>query len=333
MSKICFYGWPRRLGGANMERWHSGKLLSEHHEVIYLKDSDKPVFADDVSLLEECDDFATRVDFLNQRERFQWIIDNPDVLIIGMCSGAYRNELPFLDEHNIKNIWVPCMCYAMEPMPIWLHSGILPTHTVFQSQYQQSQFDQIPDLPQSMIHGLYSGFGDKPPKRQAGKTILKLCRPDPAKFANDYWYQCQEIFDKTGYLTRVVGYSQEVEDKIGPPPGCVSVHEARSMPLAEAFAGCPYLFPGFGACVENWPQVAYEALSHGCLPIFEDIGGPSEMNFASRPVSLASIISVWHRLEHNSESLFRSFYSSAAANVKWALEEWLSLIEKLEAMQ
>jgi len=245
MTTIVFYGWPQRLGGANIERYHTGKLLSCEHEIVYLRDNPRPVFEDDAELLEQTRQFATLVDCYAAEERTTWISHNQDAIYIGMCSGAYRNDFPLLCQNQMKHIWVPCMCYSSDIMRFFLAQGYRPRHTVFQSLYQALCFSEVDGLVSSVIHGLYSDLDEPPVSVQIGKTILKLCRADKDKFPEDYWAQCQEIFDRTGYLTRVVGYNDSIEEKLGKPPGCVSVHAPRSLSIAEAFAGCRYIFPGF----------------------------------------------------------------------------------------
>ncbi|GAF81184.1 unnamed protein product [marine sediment metagenome] len=320
MAELLFYGLPRRLGGACTERFATSKILSEYHHIYYTPDSE--TCADDEDIVNKTLEHSLIID---KEERKEFILDRKPI-VIGMCSGLFRRELMWLVDNDVTTIDVPCMCHAMHPIDIWYAHNIYPTHTIFQSMYQAAQFSEY-EIPQiSVVRGMYAGFQEDV-QPQTGKMILKLCRDDPAKFTKDYWDQCQIIYDRTGYRTRVVGLNEEIMAYLGEAPDCVEPYMVRSLSLEEAFDGCSYLFGGFDVCKENYPQISFEALDHGCMPLWtEDSGGAIEQPFMGLIKDMDGLCDILNNYTPDIDYCIKN----AETTIRNAEYHWLTIINELK---
>jgi hypothetical protein len=208
-----------------------------------------------------------------------------DALVVSFCNAHFLQLAPRLRELGCRLVWVNCMTWLF-PREVELYAQHGPFDAyVFQSRYQQNELQ--PRLAEfgvqpEQCHRIPGAFcPDEFPFRPLAHAahepfvIGRLSRPAPDKFAAKSW----EIYGRipVPLRARILGWSTEVEQKLGSPPTWAECLPAGAESAQQFLATLHCLLPINGGARENWPRVGLEAMSAGVPLVVENRWGWQEM--------------------------------------------------------
>jgi hypothetical protein len=279
MSRIFLAGWPKQIGGANTEAWHTLKMWRAGGLDVTVIPTWRDEPPEDVARIEGlgCQVAVTGP------QRLADVPELPGGIVVAFCNVAFLRHVEAFRGLGCKIIWVGCMNWQWPLERIIYRTSGLFDHYVFQSNYQADQI--IPQLrrygdPQySIIRGAFD-LGEFPfiplPHRQRECFVVgRLSRKGPDKFPADLWEQYAKV--PHPIKARVMGWSNEIQVKCGPPPRWAEVLPEGAETAQEFLGKLHCLVPGIGGTPENWPRVGLEAMAAGVPIVAENKGGWVEM--------------------------------------------------------
>jgi len=281
IERLFFFGYPKDIGGASTEAYHTLKLFRQHGLDVTCVPTWGPVDGDwEVRLAKlGCKSLETSPELAPSIEGLAGGV------ILASCNTRFAAEAYRFREIGCKIIWQNCMCWPFPQMVLDHQRHGCFDRYVFHSKYQRDQL--VPQLRKYgyrdeqgfLIRGAFfpGGFRYAPVQHIAGETFLigRLSRRGIDKFPADLWKQYRRI--PHPIWVSIMGWSDEVEDKCGPPPIWAEVFAERAKGTHEFLSSLHAFVPGFGACAENWPRVGLEAMAIGVPLVVEDQGGWREM--------------------------------------------------------
>ncbi len=279
---IFVAGYPKDIGGANTELWHTLKLWRGYGLDVTLiptwgpkiatPETNKRLAGIGVKVVETTPDNLIDIDGL------------PNSIVVAFCNERFIEHAHAFQGLGCRLVWAGCMNFQFAVERLHNRKYDPMDRYVFQSEHQRDQITPhiaklgVTDDQCPVIHGAFDPgeFPHNPLKHDGDRFIVgRLSRPDAGKFAPDYWRQIAAIPYPTS--VHVMGWSQAIEDKVGIPPEWA----ACSLPCSESpqsfYAGLHALVPGIGAIAENWPRIGLEAMSAGVPIVAERRGGWPEM--------------------------------------------------------
>ena len=285
---IYLIGYPADVGGANTEIWHTIKLWRRFGAEV----SVVPTWS--ATLKWERRLAAIGVPTLPSRNgKFSAIPD--DSICVSFCNPLFARHSATLANRGCRLIYAPCMSYWSNAERKRLENTGPFDRYVFQSQSQDDLLYPLLEqhgVPWENCQRIPGAFDTEEfpfryrarPSAKDPFVVGRLCRPDPAKFAQNTWDLFGQVRRQVpGLQVRIMGWSNKVAAKIGKPPPWAEVREKNTMPVADFLGGLHCMIaandrdPANSAATENWPRVGLEAMSAG-VPIVADCrGGWPEM--------------------------------------------------------
>jgi len=278
--RVFVLGYPGDVGGANTELWHTVKLWRRSGIDVTL-----------VPTWQAEPRWQARLDALGCRtvhcspEALHTLEGLAGGVVVGMCNAHFLACGPRLRELGCKTVWVPCMNWLFPAERLlYARLGTFDRH-VFQSRFQRDQL--VPQLRRwgfresagRVIRGAMAAeeFAPAPRPHAAGEAFVvgRISRAEPDKFPRNLW----QVYGRIPHAlrARVLGWSEAIESRLGPPPAWAECRPAGSLPVLGFLATLHAMVPVGGEAVENWPRVGLEAMAAGVPLVVPAEGGWSEM--------------------------------------------------------
>lgn len=207
-----------------------------------------------------------------------------DKIVASFCNPTFLKVLPDIMAHGRPRlvVWFNCMTWHVRAELEAHRQGWLDVFG-FNSSYQRSHL--LPELltirPVQELHGYRPFFNLNNAAQQlqfsyrapdAWFGLGRVSRADPDKFSCDMW----RIFDKVcaprPTKTFILGYSDEVAAKTGPPPATLDwmVWSPGAIPVRQLYERLHVLIHKTGGSRESYGRVVLEAYAAGVPVIVED---------------------------------------------------------------
>ena len=273
-------GYPGDVGGANTELWHTVKLWRGLGWQVTLV----PTWSADPTWRGRLDALGCRT-IETTPERLDRVPGLAGSVVVGMCNTHFLTAADRLRKMGCHLVWVGCMNWLFaEERRHYRRRGLFDRY-VFQSRYQRDQL--VPQLRRfgfrndqgRIIRGTLdpSEFPFRPRPHQPDEAFVigRISRAAPDKFHRDTW----QIYGRTPYpiRSRMLGFNDEVQTIIGPPPPWTEVLAPGSESPQRFLSSLHAVVHAGGEAVENWPRVGLEAMAAGVPLVVDRRGGWCEM--------------------------------------------------------
>lgn len=293
LPPIFVVGYPSALGGADTELWHVLKLWRSHSLEVTLI----PTWRTPPDWRRRCDALGLRTCEISGPARLASIAGLPGATVIAFCNDEFLRQAGVLRALGCRLVWVSCMTWIFaEEERHYEQHGPFDAY-VFQSRFQQENL-----LPTLARHGVsaaqchlirgaldLSDFAFQALPHVAGEEFIvgRISRADPSKFHADTW----QLFAAVPYRplkVRVLGWSEQVQAKLGKPPSWAEVLPPGAEPADRFMRSVHCLAQVNGGSLENWPRVGLEALASGTPLVVQNAWGWREMLVPEQHGLLAS---------------------------------------------
>ena len=281
IPRIFIVGYPKDIGGASTEIWHTAKLFRSRGLQVTMLPTWEPTEPWQERLAGI--GVETHLDFIPDK----WTphVDLPGSVVIAFCNTQFIEEVERFQQLRCKIVYLPCMNWLFPQEKLRYRNATVFDRYVFQSHHQRDHV--VPQLRKfgfqdehgTVIRGAFDvdEFPLRPKAHARGERFIigRLSRPGVDKFPRDLWAQ----FGRIPYPTsvRVMGWDGAIDDKCGQPPVWGETLPPSAESTQDFLASIHALVPGVDCCVENWPRVGLEAMAAGVPVVAERKGGWVEM--------------------------------------------------------
>jgi len=284
LPPIYVIGYPGSIGGACTELWHTLKLWRQFGQEVHLV----PTWSADRHWRSKCDEIGCHTHDLGA---YDWdtlraVPGLAGATIISFCNENFLLYMRAFRKLHCRVIWVNCMNWLFpEEKRHYRRHGPLDAY-VFQSRYQQRTLMRELaryDVSQHRCHRIAGAFDvtdypfcPRPHTSGDDFYVGRLSRPDLDKYSSNTW----PIYSAIPYSrrrARVLGWSPEVETKLGRPPAWAEVMSPGKQDARSFVESLHCLLHVTGGSRENWPRCALEAMALGVPIVAEDDFGWPEM--------------------------------------------------------
>ena len=218
--------------------------------------------------------------------------DLPDVpglrggIAVSMCNSGLLNTALRFKELGVRIVWLNCMTFISPIEQLAINRDGPFAAYVFQSHYQRSQLEpwyatkNVRGESMRVIREAFDAMGwDYSPRPHSPCepfVVGRISRAAPDKFARDTW----SIYERINYRplrAEVLGWSDEVEAKVGKPPAWAAVRAQGAHPVRSMLRRLHAVVHVTGGSRENWPRVGLEAAAAGVPCVVERAFGWPEM--------------------------------------------------------
>lgn len=281
---IYVAGYPSHIGGASTELWHTLKMWRGGGLDVTLIPTWPKDLPNPDPWRKRIEDLGCKI-IVTEPDDLHRIAGLGDSTIVAFCNTRFIKHASKFQGLGTAVIWVNCMNWQFPQERLHYQGFPLFEHYVFQSNYQRDQI--IPQLKKrgfeehrsSIIRGAFDPgeFPHEPRGHDRGSRfyIGRISRNGIDKFPADLFAQYKQIPYPTS--ARIMGWSQEVEDKLGTPPVWAECLPQSTEASLEFLRSLHAMVPGLGCCRENWPRVGLEAMAAGVPIVAENAGGWKEM--------------------------------------------------------
>ena len=279
-SEVFVCGYPGDVGGANTELWHTVKLWRRFGLGVTLI----PTWKAEQRWRARLAQIGCRTVEGNP-EDLRSIPGLAGQVVVSMCNTKFLAAAEQFRELGCKIVWVGCMNWLFPGERLHYRKfGVFDRH-VFQSRYQHDQLaGQLrrfgyEDRCGRVIRGALSAeeFPFLPAAHGSGElfTIGRISRAAADKFSPRTW----KVYEKVPHpvRARVLGWSEEVRARLGPPPRWAECLPAGSQVAQQVLATLHAMVHAGGQATENWPRAGLEAMAAGVPVIADNRGGWREM--------------------------------------------------------
>ncbi len=276
---IFIFGYPRNVGGAGTELWHTLKLWRRMGLPVTLV----PTWQADPAWRRRLDALGCRTVECTP-ERLDTVPGLAGSVAAAWCNEHFAAVAPRLGELGCRTVWAGCMnwLFPAERLHYRRHGPF--DRYVFQSRYQRDQL--VPQLARfgyrpeqgRVIRGAFDPgeFPFRPRPHAEGETFVigRISRASPEKFSRRTW----ALYRRTPHpiRARVLGFAPEVAAHTGEPPPWAECLPPGSQTAAE-FLPTLHAQVFAGATAENWPRTGLEAMAAGVPLVVDRRGGWCEM--------------------------------------------------------
>ncbi|MDW8039606.1 MAG: glycosyltransferase [Thermoguttaceae bacterium] len=269
-ERIFLVGYPGDMGGAGTECWHSLLLWRRYNlQVVCVPTWGSPpcCWRQRVTLL----GYPT---FETQPDQLAQVAGLPGSIVVSFCNSQFLAHADRVRALGCRIVWVGCMCWLFEAERRHYEKYGPFDAYVFQSHYQMDKL-----LPQLASYGVQPEqchlvraafmteewpFRPKPHKKGEPLWVGRISRPAPDKFHPKTWWIYERIPHPV--RARIMAWSPEVQQKIGPPPPWAEVLPSRTETAQQFFSKLHVMLQVNGGAEENWPRSGLEAMAAG-VPI------------------------------------------------------------------
>jgi len=290
LGHVFVCGYPGDVGGANTELWHTVKLWRRCGLAVTLI----PTWRPDPRWRSRLEGIGCRT-HQSRPERLHTVPGLAGSPVVAMCNTRFLDAADRFRRLGCRVVWVGCMnwLFPRERLHYRQH-GPFDRH-VFQSRFQRDQL--VPQLRRfgfddsrgRIIRGAFAleEFPFRPRAHAPGERLVigRMSRAAPDKFSPRTW----AIYAAVPHPlhARVLGLSDEVLARLGPPPRWVTCLPEGAQTPQDFLAGLHVMVHAGGAAVENWPRVGLESMAAGVPVVADARGGWKEMIHHGRTGYLA----------------------------------------------
>jgi len=345
---VYVIGYPREVGGANTELWHTVKLWRRFGLAVSLI----PTWRADPAWQQRLAEIGCTTITPERRT-----LPVPEGSIcVAFCNAHFEKHAPQLRQRDCRLIYLPCMCYVSRTL-IKDHERHGPfDRYVFQSHAQFTRI--LPHLSAfsvkprhcHLIRGAFDWeeFPHRPRPHCPGEPFVvgRLSRPDADKFSRYTWQLYSDVRRRIPELrVRIMGWAPRVEIQTGLAPQWADVLPQRAESSQQLLASLHVYCQANGnrwdepRSMENWPRTGLEAMAAGVPIVAERRGGwlemiePGETGFLGHTIQeMASYVAQLGEDEALRLRVIRQAYDHLRATLAtpealWA--KWQGLFEDL----
>lgn len=195
-------------------------------------------------------------------------------VVASFCNGGFLDRI--FDDPPARVFWFNCMTWTFPKELQALKDGLI-TDVVFQSAYQRDillpQFNETGSdmrvwaCPSYVSAHRFRNSRSSHPYFGVGR----ISRPDPDKFAPDTWdiyFRIASLLPKAFYI---MGVSEAVLAKIGPPKDaeCVTLYPPNAMPTEVFFRLIDITIQKNCCARESYGRTMVEAMFSGVVPLVQ----------------------------------------------------------------
>ena len=212
-------------------------------------------------------------------------------VVVSYCNGPALERLPEISKFKPRAfIWFNCMTWTFDPELAGIKNGWI-THLGFVSKYQRNYLlrEYSKKLPEMCIDGSvqfgangfpslleYSPYLDISQFDILTKSdeyfgVGRVSRADTGKYSADCWRIFDRVLTPGPKKAFLLGYSEEVGKKIGPPPAGLDWiwWTAGAISTREFYSKIDVMIHKTGGSRESYCRVLVEAMAHGVVPLVE----------------------------------------------------------------
>lgn len=282
MPEIWIAGAPSFVGGADTELYHQIILWRKHNIDVHIVPNTPNSMVP--AMIETVQNIGCTI------EQYSPSVFDGKV-VVSYCNGPALDRLPEISKFKPRAfIWFNCMTWTFNPEIAAIREGWI-THLGFVSEYQKNYLinEYSKQLPEKQVDGSVqfgvNGFPqlfeyrpyldiaqfDVLTKTDEYFGVGRVSRADTAKYSDDCWRIFDRVLTPVPKKTYILGYSTEVEKKIGPPPISLDWQwwTAGAIPTKEFFSKIDVMIHKTGGSRESYCRVLVEAMAHGVVPLVE----------------------------------------------------------------
>lgn len=281
MPPVFVMGYPGDVGGAGAECWHAVKLWRRSGLRVTLV----PMGPANARWRARLD----RIGCATVETSPETLGDVPGLAgatVVAFCNEHFLRNASTLRDLGCRLVWAGCMCWLFDAeRRHYRQHGPFDAY-VFQSEYQRKCLSpELKSLGVSedcfyLVRGALD-MGEIPfaPRARADGepfTVGRLSRADPAKFSAQTW----EVLRRVAVWpkrARVLGWSDKVQAKLGPPPEWAEVLPPGAEPALHFLRSLHAMVQINGGAQENWPRSGLEAMAAGVPVVVQNQWGWREM--------------------------------------------------------
>jgi len=280
LTHVFVCGYPSDVGGANTELWHTVKLWRRAGLAVTLI----PTWRANPRWRSRLERLGCRT-VESRPERLHTVHGLAGSTVVAMCNTRFLDAADRFRRLDCRVIWAGCMNWLFPGERLhYREHGPFDRH-VFQSRFQRDQL--VPQLRRfgfdesrgRIIRGAFAldEFPFRPRAHAPGEPLVigRMSRAAPDKFSARTWAIYSSVPDPV--RVRVLGWSDEVQSRLGPPPPWAVCLPEGSQTPREFLATLHVLVHAGGSAVENWPRVGLEAMAAGVTVVADARGGWQEM--------------------------------------------------------
>lgn len=272
-KRLFVHGFPGLYGGAATEL---------HHQIIVWRHLGMEVHliptwpAFNEPLLPEMQDRGVVVHHANDFSAVE--AGDP---VFGFCNGEFLEALPEIRRRTRRTIFANCMTWLFEKEREAMSQGLI---SMFLYQNDSVRIKHMPELralngdPEIRFVTIkpYFDAGRFPFVQQRSAEIFgcgRISRQDADKFAANT-LQIYEYFVSPRWKQGLfLGFDDRSEAKIGTPYDWIrTARDQNEVSQQDFYAHCEIIIQPSDT-TENWPRVAFEAMSSGSVLIVDNRGG------------------------------------------------------------
>jgi hypothetical protein len=278
---VFVIGYPGDVGGANTECWHTVKLWRRAGLDVTLI----PTWQADPRWRDRLDAIGCKTIEVAPKDLGS-VPGLRGATAVSFCNEHFLMHAPRFCDLGCRLVWVGCMCWLFAAER-WHYSRRGPFDAyVFQSEYQvkslapELKLFGIPPKNGHLIRGPIDlqeiPFAPRP--RVAGEPFVfgRLSRADPSKYSQKTWETYRRVV-AWPKRARVLGWSDEVSKKLGPPPEWAECLPPGAEPAGQFLRSLHCLVQINGGAHENWPRSGLEAMAAGVPIVVQNQWGWREM--------------------------------------------------------
>ena len=278
MIFVC--GYPRSVGGASTELWHTVKLWRQMGLGVTLI----PTWRADPAWRRKLAGIGCRT-VECPPEKLDTVPGLAGGVVVSFCNREFLAAAHRFRDLGCRTIWLSCMNWLFPDERLhYRRYGPFDRH-VFQSRYQREQlapqlerFGYRPEQGR-LVRGAFdpAEFPFRPrPRAGCGPFVIgRMSRAAPEKFSPFTW----RIYGQTPgpFRARVLGFGPAVAERTGTAPPWVECLPEGSLAAAEFLSTLHAMVFAGGAAAENWPRAGLEAMAAGVPIVADNRGGWREM--------------------------------------------------------
>lgn len=294
--KIFWSGFPGPCGGANVEAWHTAKMLRANGvEVTFI-----PTAGADLQMKGRLEGIGCEVVLGDDGKPIQWeqLAAVPGVkgsVVVSMCNSHFIKHAHFYRDLGCPIIWINCMtfCFPDEIQHYRRYGNAFDAY-LFQSVWQQQQI--TPRLESHgytedrgfLVRGAFAvdefPFEPLPHEREHEFVIGRLSRAAEDKYSSNtfpiYQRVMQAVERECPVRARVMAWDGKIERKCGTPDKHgvkADLLKSCAEPAATFLRSLHAMVQVNGGAGENWPRSGLEAMATGVPIVVQNQWGWQEM--------------------------------------------------------
>jgi len=280
LGHVFVCGYPSDVGGANTELWHTVKLWRRFGLAVTLI----PTWRPDPRWRSRLEGIGCRT-VESRPERLHAVPGLAGSPVVATCNTRFLGAADRFRRLGCRVVWVGCMNWLFPRERLhYREHGPFDRH-VFQSRFQRDQL--VPQLRRfgfddsrgRIIRGAFAleEFPFRPRAHAPGERLVigRMSRAAPDKFSPRTWAIYAAVPQPV--RARVLGVSDEVLARLGPPPRWVTCLPEGGQTPRDFLATLHVMVHAGGAAVENWPRVGLESMAAGVPVVADARGGFTEM--------------------------------------------------------